>query len=201
MYKALWKIDSKFRGVVASADWYNGGGESNGSYSQNGYDWVSCREEFVRWYINENSTCFYMSMRSTEYPLVVIRFIAKFEEKMRLGQRNRLKFIRYRNNRRVLKIVTSRWWMANQARRELLTILLRAPIKRYSTRGVVYKRATDFNKILKQCRYLHDTEVAVQKFIAGRRNLRDSHYFEGWVDTFNKKWGADPEGAKLVRSR
>jgi len=184
VYKPLLEKAKKYKGTSPYSGWNPN--LSYGHYSRDGFNWHGCRETFHTYYKRNVKLIYISASRSQQQS--VAKFMAKFEQEMNLAERYRLKFLQYDNNKSVLGVLVSSYWRSNTARRELLTILLRAAIRR------TYRIVKDFNKVRNDS-YLKRTKKAVDRFIATKGRLKPRRRIRGWLDTFSG-WRYDGWGRR-----
>jgi hypothetical protein len=139
--------------------------------------WYSCRETFGG-YFDEHTKIIAFGLghgngASLEEEIhSLVSFFKRIETK--LGRKDNIYFQRTSQTRTVL-VHIPKWWRAEQIRRDILTILLRA--------GRLFKGNVE--KALHAIDYYKVTKEAFSKFFKGYTKLKTDYSYHGWVDYFD----------------
>ena len=142
-------------------------------------EWESCRELFdtdFRLRVARHATGFLFFCENHGHN--VARFIHEAEK--RLGIEEKSVISGFKNVSNVCYVRFSRWWLANSARRQLYTILLRA--------GLGYTKNAKFTATLNRSEYGSDSVIAMERFFDGYTHWsgRPMNDDNGWDAHFNE---------------
>lgn len=134
--------------------------------------WYSCREEFDDVFPSRSRKLLFYDDRQGEN---IARFIEEVEKRLSVEPKSEI--LGFENVSNVSFVNFSKWWIANRARRQLFTILLRC--------GTAYR--DDFDRALKSQDYILETQAAVDKFLKGYTHCTlHMSGWNGWVGNFSR---------------
>jgi hypothetical protein len=148
--------------------------------------WYGCREEFMRGVLYRPTGIKFLFTHAPNKRQNIIDFIERVEGQLKVPKEDCLIIFPTEANN-VSGVIMSKWWAATQARKQMLTILVRV--------GSNYKKEEDnFNSTLDSHLYLRNTKSATQRFFDGyTANTVPLGPSYGWYEKFVGRSSSDVE--------